>query len=40
MKGKLLKALWWLVRNAPAIVEAVKSARDRHPREHKEKIVG
>lgn len=40
MKFKLLNAVWWLVRNAPVIVEVVREARNRHPRSHVEKIVG
>ena len=40
MKTKLLKALWFLLRNAPAIVEAIKAARERHPESAKEKVVG
>lgn len=36
MKAKLLKALWALIRNAPAIIEAVKASRERHPAMHTE----
>jgi len=32
------KALFWVVQNAPAIVEAVKKARERHPDQHKEEV--
>jgi len=31
-----LKALMYIVRYAPAIVEAVKKARERHPEDHKQ----
>ncbi len=31
-----LKAILVIVRYAPAVVEAIKKARERHPEEHKE----
>lgn len=31
---KALKALWFVVKYAPAVVEAVQKARERHPEEH------
>jgi len=39
MKLKLLKALWFVVRNAPAIVEVVKKARERHSKDHTEPVA-
>jgi hypothetical protein len=38
VKFKLLKALVWIVRNAPAIIEVVKQARKRHPETHAEAL--
>lgn len=38
MKIKLLQALWWVIKNAPAIVETIKAARDRHPESSKEAV--
>lgn len=31
------KAILAVVRYAPAVIEAIKRARERHPEEHKEK---
>ena len=38
MWGKILKGVWFIVKNAPAVVEVVKKARGRHKSEHKEEV--
>lgn len=35
---KVGKALWTIIKYAPAVVEAVKQARERHANEHKENL--
>lgn len=34
--AKAFKALVFIVKYAPAVVEAVKKARERHPEDHEE----
>lgn len=36
MWSRLFVALKFIVKYAPAVVEVVKQARERHPEEHKE----
>jgi len=40
MWGKIFKAVILVVKYAPAIVEAVKAARERHPESAKEELKG